>query len=145
MKRIFFVLALAACGSSSSKTDLSKMSPDEACRTISKRAFECKDTIIPAVSSAMKKAGADDATIKAMTQQMQMPMPCDKVDATSLSQMEICYDDDCGKLSQCFVGVAEQAMTPGGAADRAPAPHAPEVAAPVAPPQPPPVPPAIAP
>jgi len=135
MKRMIFVLALAACGSSSSsKTDLSKMSPEDACRAISKRAFECKDTIIPAVSDAMKKAGADDGSIKAITAQMQLPMSCDKLDTQSLDQMETCYDDDCGKLSKCFVGFAQQALTPGGGPDKAPAPRVPEVAAPAVPP-----------
>ena len=130
MKRILFVLALAACGSSGSKTDLSKMTPDQACRTISKRAFECKDTIVSAVSDALKKAGAPESTINQMAQQMAMPLPCDKVDQQVLDQMMTCYDDDCGKLSQCFVGIAQQALTPGGGGKAAPAPQVPQVAAP---------------
>jgi hypothetical protein len=107
-------LALAACSKSATKTDLSKMSSEEACRTVVKRTIECKDTIVPAVSAAMKKAGADDGTIAKMTGMIAEPRSCSGVSAEDIDPMLSCYDDDCSKLAQCYVGMMAEAMRPAG-------------------------------
>ena len=109
---VVLAIALVGCGKSAEKKDLSKMSTEEACRTIQKRAVECKETIVAEVSKAMKKAGAKDDEVAQLGAMITMPRSCTDVSKEDIDPMITCYDDDCGKLAQCYVAMATEAARP---------------------------------
>ena len=130
---IVAMLVLSACGKGSAGPDVTKMKPDEACRVIAKRAFECKDTIVKTVSASMKKAGAPDDVVARMATTLAQPLPCGQVDARELDPLLSFYDHDCSKLATCFEAIAADAMRPAGATSaRSTPPAEPRVATPAA-------------
>jgi hypothetical protein len=122
-----WILALAllvACKKEAAKPNLSKMEPEEACRVISKRAFECKDTITAKVSAAMKQAGASDAEVAKLSGSMVTPARCEGVTADEIDPLVTCYDPDCAKLANCYEAMVKESMTPAGGDSAQPTPRA---------------------
>ena len=127
------VLVLSACGNGGGGPDVTKMKPDEACRVIARRAFQCRATIVRTVSASLTRLGATDDVVSQVTFRLSRPLPCDQVDARELEPLRSCYDHDCDRLASCFDAIMSEGLRPAGGG-RAPSPPPPEPAVATPPP-----------
>jgi hypothetical protein len=112
--------AVAACGKSDKGPDVTKMKPEEACKVIAKRAWECKDTITDALKTMAKAHGASETEMNGIANAFGTPMKCEGRELEGMDQLQICYDHDCKKLAACFGSMLMAGMEGGGDSPRVP-------------------------
>lgn len=98
--------ALAACGKADRRPDLSKLTPEEACQVMAKRAWACKDAMLDTALGLLRRQGGTDEDVGAMRRLLSQPLQCQGSALAGLADATRCYSDDCARLASCYLTMA---------------------------------------